>query len=104
MNIKIGFFILLTTTFVSADNLVIEDFENNRANWDPVSDRVMGGLSELRFSEIMEVLFSFDLELRQKILITQEFELKLEVMERHMKFIFEPQQHFYLGNTIRQHL
>ena len=29
MNIKIGFFILLTTTFVSADNLVIEDFENN---------------------------------------------------------------------------
>ena len=55
MNIKIGFFILLTTTFVSADNLVIEeDFENNRANWDPVSDQVMGGLSELKFSELTD--------------------------------------------------
>ena len=41
MNIKSGLFIILTTTFISADNLVIEDFENNRANWDPVSDQVL---------------------------------------------------------------
>ena len=52
----IGLFIILTTTFISADHLVIEDFENNRANWDPVSDQVMGGLSELKFSELTLLL------------------------------------------------
>ena len=59
MNIKSGLFIILTTTFISADNLVIEDFENNRANWDPVSDQVMGGLSELKFSELTDKSISF---------------------------------------------
>jgi len=59
MNIKSGLFIILITTFVSADNLVIEDFENNRANWDPVSDQVMGGLSELKFSELTDKSISF---------------------------------------------
>ena len=44
--------ILLISIFslsVFADNLVIEDFQNNRANWNPVSDQVMGGLSEIKF-------------------------------------------------------
>ena len=59
MNIKSGLFIILTTTFISADNLVIEDFENNRANWDPVSDQVMGGLSELKFSELTDKSINF---------------------------------------------
>ena len=59
MNIKSGLFIILITTFVSADNLVIEDFENNRANWDPVSDQVMGGLSELKFSELTDNSINF---------------------------------------------
>ena len=48
------FLTLLFSSSLMADNLVIEDFENNRAQWDPVSDQVMGGLSEIKFSQLME--------------------------------------------------
>ena len=54
--------ILLISIFslsVFADNLVIEDFQNNRANWNPVSDQVMGGLSEIKFSELTDNEISF---------------------------------------------
>ena len=54
--------ILLISIFslsVFADNLVIEDFQNNRANWNPVSDQVMGGLSEIKFSELTDDSINF---------------------------------------------
>ena len=53
--------ILLLSPIVFADNLVIEDFENNRAQWDAVSDQVMGGLSEIKFTKLSDenINFSF---------------------------------------------
>ena len=51
--------LFLFTNIVFADNLIIEDFENNRANWNAVSDQVMGGLSELRFSELTDNSINF---------------------------------------------
>ena len=46
--------LLLLSSTSFADNLVIEDFENNRAKWDAVSDQVMGGLSEIKFSKLSD--------------------------------------------------
>ena len=51
--------LLLLSSTSFADNLVIEDFENNRAKWDAVSDQVMGGLSEIKFSKLSDDDMSF---------------------------------------------
>jgi len=51
--------ILLLSPTVFADNLVIEDFENNRAQWDAVSDQVMGGLSEIKFTKLSDEDINF---------------------------------------------
>ena len=51
--------ILLLSTIVFADNLVIEDFKNNRAQWDAVSDQVMGGLSEIKFTKLSDEDINF---------------------------------------------
>ena len=51
--------ILLLSPIVFADNLVIEDFKNNRAQWDAVSDQVMGGLSEIKFTKLSDEDINF---------------------------------------------
>ena len=53
------FLTLLFSSSLMADNLVIEDFDNNRAQWDPVSDQVMGGLSEIKFSQLADEDINF---------------------------------------------
>ena len=52
-------FLSLFSISVFSDNLIIEDFQDNNANWQPVSDQVMGGLSEIKFSKLTEDNINF---------------------------------------------